>query len=325
VVEREPAILRRASFVNQARVHHGYHYPRALATADSARRHYARFVEDYAEAIRHDMEHVYAVARGSRVSADQFARFCDRIGAPCVEAPQARQALFAPELIEEVFSVRELAFDARKLADRLHARLADAGIDLKLGCEARFAGTRADLNRLETSQGAIVAPWVFNCTYANLGGTGIDLQARVKVETTEIALIEPPAALAGLGVTVVDGPFFSTMPYPAVGLHSLTHVRFTPHSSQVSAVAADAEPPERSRAVAMQRDASRFLPALAQASLKGSLYELKAVLHRNEDDDGRPILIERSREHPGVWSVLGAKLDNIYDVHAYFSDFDWRS
>src|SRR6516225_11463008 len=29
LVEREPGLLRRASFVNQARVHNGYHYPRA--------------------------------------------------------------------------------------------------------------------------------------------------------------------------------------------------------------------------------------------------------------------------------------------------------
>jgi glycine/D-amino acid oxidase-like deaminating enzyme len=325
VVEREPAILRRASFVNQARVHHGYHYPRSLATADGARRHYVRFLNDYAEAIRHDMEHVYAVGRGSKVSADQFARFCERIGAPCVEAPAARRQLFAPEHVEAVFSVRELAFDARKLADRLHARLAQAGIDLKLGCEARFAGSRAGLNRIETSDGALTAPWVFNCTYANLAGAGVDLQALVKMETAEIALIEPPRALAGLGVTVIDGPFFSTMPLPAMGLHSLTHVRFTPHSSLGAAITAQADLPQRSRAVAMQRDASRFLPILAQATLKGSLYELKAVLHRNEDDDGRPILIERSRDHPGVWSILGAKLDNIYDVHAYFTDFDWVS
>jgi glycine/D-amino acid oxidase-like deaminating enzyme len=29
LVEREPGLLRRASFVNQARIHNGYHYPRA--------------------------------------------------------------------------------------------------------------------------------------------------------------------------------------------------------------------------------------------------------------------------------------------------------
>ena len=33
LVEREPGILTRASYNNQARVHNGYHYPRSFTTA----------------------------------------------------------------------------------------------------------------------------------------------------------------------------------------------------------------------------------------------------------------------------------------------------
>ncbi len=38
LLDREAAILRRASAVNQARVHNGYHYPRAVLTALRARK-----------------------------------------------------------------------------------------------------------------------------------------------------------------------------------------------------------------------------------------------------------------------------------------------
>jgi hypothetical protein len=38
------------------------------------------------------------------------------------------------------------------------------------------------------------------------------------------------------------------------------------------------------------------------------------VLAGNEDDDGRPILFEKSVRSPRVISILGAKIDNIYDV-----------
>jgi glycine/D-amino acid oxidase-like deaminating enzyme len=31
--EREPGLMRRASYANQARVHNGYHYPRSVLTA----------------------------------------------------------------------------------------------------------------------------------------------------------------------------------------------------------------------------------------------------------------------------------------------------
>jgi hypothetical protein len=35
---------------------------------------------------------------------------------------------------------------------------------------------------------------------------------------------------------------------------------------------------------------------------------------KNEGDDGRPILFEKHLEMPGCYSVLGGKIDNIYDV-----------
>ena len=37
LVEREPVLLSRASFHNQARVHNGYHYPRSFTTAYRSR------------------------------------------------------------------------------------------------------------------------------------------------------------------------------------------------------------------------------------------------------------------------------------------------
>jgi hypothetical protein len=44
------------------------------------------------------------------------------------------------------------------------------------------------------------------------------------------------------------------------------------------------------------------------------LFEVKTVLVKNEGDDGRPILFERHLELPGCYSILGGKIDNIYDV-----------
>jgi hypothetical protein len=35
---------------------------------------------------------------------------------------------------------------------------------------------------------------------------------------------------------------------------------------------------------------------------------------KNESDDGRPILFEKHPELPGCYSILGGKIDNIYDV-----------
>ncbi len=64
----------------------------------------------------------------------------------------------------------------------------------------------------------------------------------------------------------------------------------------------------------MIRDAGRYLPAILNVKYINSLFEVKTVLVKNETDDGRPILFEQHEELPGFYSVLGGKIDNIYDV-----------
>jgi hypothetical protein len=62
------------------------------------------------------------------------------------------------------------------------------------------------------------------------------------------------------------------------------------------------------------RDVGRYLPAVLGAKYVESLFEVKTILIKNEGDDGRPILFEKHPELPGCYSVLGGKIDNIYDV-----------
>ena len=66
VIEAEERLLRRASYVNQARIHNGYHYPRSLLTAQSSRRNFARFCDDYSFAVH--AGHDQAVCHCSRVA-----------------------------------------------------------------------------------------------------------------------------------------------------------------------------------------------------------------------------------------------------------------
>jgi hypothetical protein len=54
-----------------------------------------------------------------------------------------------------------------------------------------------------------------------------------------------------------------------------------------------------------------------------SLYELKTILVRSEDSDSRPIVFEQSEDSDRIYSVLGSKIDNIYDVLAYLKQQPW--
>jgi hypothetical protein len=323
LVEREPGLLRRASFVNQARIHNGYHYPRAYATAIRSRKNFEAFVDEYRHAIVHDLEKYYAIAIGSRVTADQYQAFCDQIGAFCRPAPRDVETLFEPGMIDRVFLVRELAFDAVKIERRLSEQLVAANVVLCLGQSAQIVGLTDQAVEIDVSGRLERAPWVFNCTYAELETVGVSIRTRIKKELTEMILIRPPPQLKGRGVTVMDGPFFSTMPFPASGLHSLSHVRYTPHEASEKPEGS-AVRPVKSNGTAMMRDAARFMWCLSRAKIEASIFEIKAVLLKAEKDDARPILMEKFADNERLLSILGSKIDNIFEVREYLRQQNWR-
>lgn len=325
LIEQEDDLLRRASYRNQARVHHGYHYPRSLRTALRSRLNFPRFVEQFAFCIERGFDKYYAVARQfSKVTARQFRSFFEHVGAPLERAPDAIRRLFNDDLVEEVFRVTEYAFDAVRLRDWLREQLLDAEVEIQLGTEASRVQSRAGgrlLLTIRTPEGEteLLAREVFNCTYARLNHllAGSDLPLiPLQHELTEMALVRVPEPLAQVGVTVMCGPFFSVMPFPPRGLHSLSHVRYTPHAAWRTgeAILQDEDAPRRSHFAWMIRDAARYLPLLKECRYEDSLWEIKTVLPLSEANDSRPILFRRHHGLANLHCVLGAKIDNIFDL-----------
>ena len=329
LVERKPALLMRASYNNQARVHNGYHYPRSFTTAYRSRINLPKFVRDWPGAVKQDFTKLYAIARrNSKVTAKQFERFCQEIGARIQPAEPALRDLFEPRLIEAVFLVEEYAFDSTKLASWAVQELKECGVQIRLAARVT-AISNGPNNTLQAvikldggSEELLTSRYVFNCTYSGLNqfkGDFPGTQTGLKQEITEMALMKVSPALTDLGITVMDGPFFSMMPFPARGLHTLSHVRYTPHLHWTDTKGIDPyqklkEYSRATRVDRMVRDVGRYLPAVLDAKYVESLFEVKTILVKNEGDDGRPILFEKHPELPGCYSVLGGKIDNIYDV-----------
>ncbi len=324
--ERESGLMQRASYANQARVHNGYHYPRSVLTASRSRVNFPRFVQEFADAIDSSFEKVYAIGRRfSKVTAEQFETSMKRIGAPIQPAPKPTAALFDPAYIEAAFVVREHAFDAIVLRDIMRERVRKAGVEVRLNTTVRSVQRAGnDGIRLQFEAGEMRTQHVFCCGYSQLNspmaGSGLPC-VPLKHELAEMALVDVPLPLRHLGITVMDGPFFSLMPFPARGLHTLSHVRYTPHTHWFDGgaeyrpayeVAANFE--KRTAFPHMVRDAARYLPAAAQCEYRDSLWEVKTVLPRSEADDSRPILFKPHYGLKNYHLVMGGKIDNVYDV-----------
>jgi glycine/D-amino acid oxidase-like deaminating enzyme len=331
LLEQEDNLMERASLRNQARVHGGYHYPRSLMTAFRSRVNYPRFVEDFRECIYDRFEHIYAVARRfSKIGARQFRMFMERIGSPLKPVPAHLAALMRSAMVEDAWVVEEVAFNATALRGIISERLRRADVEVRLATCAESVHTDGDTVIVRTESSGVFrdlrAGHVFDCTYGALnrlrtkaGWTRIP----VKHELAEMCLVEVPPELGHIGLTVMCGPFFSLFPYPArENLYTLSHVRYTPHLSwDQTAELPRMSPAELARRAGresafplMVRDAARYLPAIAGCRFVDSIWEIKSVLPQNEGDDGRPILFNPAPECPRFVSVMGGKLDNVYDL-----------
>ena len=211
----------------------------------------------------------------------------------------------------------------------MEADLADAGIEVFCDTEALSLTPRnhglALSCRSDGVEWTVSGARVFNCTYSRLNKLLVDSAlppVPLKHELTELALVEVPGELQQIGVTVMCGPFFSFMPFPPKGLHSLSHVRYTPHcvwwdhgdDGYMDPYAVFAQQPRQTRFPYIIRDAQRYMPILADCEYVDSLWEVKTVLPKNEEDDGRAILFIEDAGYRHLSCVLGSKIDNVYDV-----------
>jgi glycine/D-amino acid oxidase-like deaminating enzyme len=297
-------------------------------TAIRSRANYDRFRREYQSCVVDQFTKVYAVGRKfSKVSAGQFALFMKRIGAPLRAAPQGIRGLFDARLTEDVWIAEECAFDWTRLRDIVARDIEATGIPIHFGAPATGLERTSRGHWAVTAAGGKVfeGAWVFNCTYAMLNALRVAAGLPViplKHELTEMSLVDLPDALAGISVTMMCGPFFSFMPYPARKASTLSHVRYTPHlhwhdkpgEPWTSPYERFLKLPKESAYAHMVADAARYVPALRDCRQVDSIWEVKTVLPQSEADDGRPILFHHAPDAPGLLSIMGGKIDNIFDV-----------
>lgn len=330
IIEKEDSMMSRASYVNQARVHNGYHYPRSILTGYRSAVNFPNFVEEYEGAVVSNFNKYYAIAQQlSKVNARQFVGFCKKIGVDINAAPIEVKSLFNTKLTEDVFTVKEYAFNAHKLRDILLERIArHPNIQIKNNESVNYIESNIDKTiSVHTNKGVCIAGQVLNCTYSRINtlhrASGLPLVA-LKHEVAEMCLVRLPDHLKSFSITMMDGPFFSIMPFPSRDLHTLSHVRYTPHESWIDNEDTDNERHDthsyfekistKSNYRQMYADVIRFIPALKDMEYVDSIREIKTVLVKSEGDDSRPILFKAHFGMRNYTCIMGGKLDNIYDV-----------
>ena len=343
--DREP--FSRATYVNQARVHMGYHYPRSLTTAIKSAGYFRRFINDFGFCIHDKFEQIYATSEHfSWTDSKQFVEFCKAADIRCDEVVVGRY--FKKGMCDGAFLTEEYTYDAKILQNYYLEKL-EKRANVIIKYEARIdkiIKTRASYIIIMDDKTEYESPFVLNATYASVNQILEKVENEsaekfcIKYELCEIILCKPSQSLKNIGFTVMDGPFFSIMPFGKTGLHSLTSVTFTPHISSYE------ELPQFSCQVGLEnkessctsknlgncnlcshrpRSAWAYMSHLANKYILDeyryiydkSLFSMKPILKSSEVDDSRPTAIRILSKEPTFISVLSGKINTVYDLDEY--------
>lgn len=338
VLECDSSAFGRATYINQARVHQGYHYPRSISTAMKSAGYFERFNRDYSFCINKEFEQIYATSSEfSWTNGRQFRDFCNDAGIPCEELHPGNY--FKEGMCDGAFRTREYTYDAMILKDYFLTELKRFTncVRIEYGVEIQDIEKQHDAYIINTKKGEYRSCFVLNATYAGanqiLDMVGYE-KLGIKYELCEIILCDVNDKLKEVGLTVMDGPFFSIMPFGRTGMHSLTSVTFTPHTTSYDALPSF-RCQEKSGGFCTKRrlgncnicpakpqTAFPYMANLARKYLldeygfeyKESLFSMKPILRSSEVDDSRPTVIRQYSEDPTFIGVLSGKINTVFDL-----------
>ena len=122
LIECDKDLFGRASSLNQARLHLGYHYPRSISTARASARYFRRFIEEFDFAINNRFKKIYAISsRNSYTSKRQFLKFCSAVNIPAFEIDA--KEYFNEGSVEVALQTEEYSFDAKHIKNELLERI----------------------------------------------------------------------------------------------------------------------------------------------------------------------------------------------------------
>ncbi|MDX1667619.1 MAG: hypothetical protein R3350_10330, partial [Saprospiraceae bacterium] len=298
-----------------------------------------RFTREHEPFINDAFDKYYGIDRfGSFTDAGQFERFCQFLGLEFKTVSTHPHIRF--DRLQALYLTKEYSFDPVMMADYYRKQAYDR--------ENLCIQTRADVSeaRIERSEwvvtydrdgnrSAAMAPAVINATYAasNAINRIFELpEIELMHEISEIALLDLGKEVH-FGLTVMDGPFCSIMPYGLSGLHSLSSVAYTHQRISYDALPSfscqrDFPPcsPEatancnfcpRKPATNVKKMLGQLSAYLKQEVVPGyyqSFFTIKSKLQSSFIDDGRPTRISILRENPHFYCIFAGKINSVYEI-----------
>ena len=302
--EKNDDIISQASYVNQYRLHRGYHYPRSRETAQQSQWGEYSFLQEYGEAIVNgDIEHYYVIAKeDSKVDAIQYKEFLDDLD---LKYKKKSLDVINDESVDLIVKVDELLFDPNKLKKICWDKLNQYGVDVMLNTEYISSLTDYDYKIIST--------------YANLNQlTPKDKQKDYQFELCEKPVIKLPKKYKNKSIVIMDGPFMCIDPLGDTGLHVMGNVVHAIHSTNVGKFPeydskfdkllnrGIVKNPSITNIDKFIESAKKFFVDIDKLEHIGSMYTFRTVLPNKDKDDARPTLVEKTDDK--TFTIFSGKI-----------------
>ncbi len=322
LLEQNVELMQGATLNNQNRLHLGYHYPRDVETAKQCQRGFSDFRNTYPECILGGFDNAYFISsENSKLGFSEYSAFCNDAGLPF---KKLRLQDFG-EVIKNVdggILTEEVVYDSRLLSERILRDLALNNVEVE--CRKKVAKIE------ETDSGFDVfveteklsARAIVNCTYANFNtfNTCLGLpKKQFQYELTVVPIVRWRQKTSPIGITLMDGPFFTILPFGKSGDYLLYHVNHTVCQSVVgqSYPLGWADPKKMIDRLAaesvfekMITSSEHWLPSIRSAEFVDYLAAVRVVFANSDETDRRPSLIERLPTKNPFFSIFSGKIDH---------------
>jgi hypothetical protein len=343
VVEKEASPMQKASIVNQARIHSGYHYPRSIATALISNEYKERFITDHKKFINKKYRKYYAIDKlASLTSSLQFEKFCNFLNIKCKEVSKIDYINF--NRLDKLFLTEEFSFDPIMIAEYYKEKVRqDINVNLEVNTTIIEAERLNDswlvtlYNHKNNEYKKIEAKSVINATYHSINSINKLFEMpsiKLMHEITEMAFVSVPK-IKDIGLTIMDGQFCSIMPYGLSGLHSLYSVSYSVHSVDYHSepkfncqkinknclpnfisICNICKDKPISNNYKMQKQLANYLSEDVRIQYQFSMYAIRSKLQYNYIDDGRPTEVTKMNSKPEYYCLFSGKINSIYEIES---------
>lgn len=317
IYERNNECLAGASFNNQNRLHLGFHYPRDLKTAKQCIKGFDRFLNKFPECIVSNFPNAYFVSeKDSLTSEDAYIDFCNSLN---IYSKPIRNTDVPIEVknVAKGILCNEVVYDSNILRSSILEKINISSICLETKStikKIKKIGTKYILNENDKKPFDVVV----NCSYSDINRLteqlGYEIDS-VQYEYTFIPIVK--LNRERIGVTIMDGPFMTLLPFGKTNNFLLYHVehsviaRENAKKMNLSWLDSDKSPLSKidlkKHFEQMKKSCEYFIPELSNAKMVGVLQGPRMVKSKSEKNDERPSIVN---SYGNYFTVFSGKIDH---------------